>query len=112
METFHVFEAAGRDRLARNLGDASGARIYRLDTGESATMWDVWGDRASASLVDDGKYHWRSWEGVTQAQVHPGTGRAAKLDLRLLAKVSDLPTGSRDVRILFSSAEDAEFCEQ
>ncbi len=112
METFHVFQAAGRDRLDRNLGDAAGVRIYRLDTDEPDTMWGVWGDHASASLVDDGKYYWRSWEGVTQAQVHPGTGRAAKLDLRLLGAVSDLPTGSRDVRILFASPEKSVFCEQ
>ncbi len=112
METFHVFQAAGRDRLDRNLGDAAGVRVYRLDTDEPATMWGVWGDRASASLLDDGKYYWRSWEGLTQAQVHPGTGRAAKLDLRMLGTSSFLPTGSRDVRILFASADQAEFCEQ
>jgi len=116
METFHVFQAAGEDRLNRNLGDNAGVRIYKLD-GTPADGWGVWGDRPLESLADEGCY-WESWGTASREtlratpRVFPDSAPVAKLDLRMLGVFPVMPGGRQRPRLLFSSEEPIEFSER
>lgn len=117
MATFHVFQAAGEDRLDKNLGDSAGVRVYKLD-GTPANARGVWGDRPVGILVDEGCC-WQAWEAAPDegrplpAHVYPDSAPVRKLDLRMLGVSPAMPGGGRRrPRILSAVDKGTQYCER